>query len=91
MRRRAVTIWTAIDGLFFVLGTAAAGWLVWLTIDELQLVIYPVTLGSGKKLFARGTMPVAFTMIDGAVTPGGVVFARYARGGEIVTGHVGPE
>jgi len=60
-------------------------------VDELQLVIYPVTLGSGKKLFARGTMPAAFTMIDGAVTSGGVVFARYARGGDIVTGHVGPE
>jgi len=35
MRRRAVTIWTAIDGLFFFVGTVAAGWLVWLTIDEL--------------------------------------------------------
>jgi len=35
MRRRAVTIWTTIDGLFFFVGTVAAGWLVWLTIDEL--------------------------------------------------------
>lgn len=60
-------------------------------VDELQLVIYPVTLGSGKKLFDRGTMPAAFTMTDGAVTPGGVVFARYAPAGEIVTGNVGPE
>lgn len=35
MRRRAFTIWTAIDGLYFFLGAVAAGWVVWLTIDEL--------------------------------------------------------
>lgn len=35
MRRRAVRFWTVIDGLFFVLGAVAAGWVVWLTIDEL--------------------------------------------------------
>ena len=52
-------------------------------------MIYPVTLGSGKKLFAGGTMPAAFTIIDGAVTQNGVIFARYARGGDIVTGTVG--
>ena len=33
--RREFTIWTAIDGLFFFLGAVAAGWVVWLTIDEL--------------------------------------------------------
>ncbi|MEO6117323.1 MAG: LssY C-terminal domain-containing protein [Pseudolysinimonas sp.] len=33
--RRVFTIWTAIDGLFFFLGAVAAGWVVWLTIDEL--------------------------------------------------------
>ena len=58
-------------------------------VDELALVIYPVTLGSGKKLFDRGTMPAAFTVSDGAVTPSGVVFARYTRAGDVVTGTVG--
>ncbi|MEO6532235.1 MAG: LssY C-terminal domain-containing protein [Pseudolysinimonas sp.] len=33
--RRAFTLWTVIDGLFFFLGAVAAGWVVWLTIDEL--------------------------------------------------------
>lgn len=33
--RREFTIWTAIDGLFFFLGAVAAGWVVWLTIDEM--------------------------------------------------------
>jgi len=60
-------------------------------VDELALVIYPVTLGSGKKLFDRGTIPATFTPIDGAVTPSGVIFARYARGGDVETGTVGPE
>jgi len=60
-------------------------------VDELQLVTYPVTLGSGKRLFDRGTIPAAFTVSDGAVTSSGVVFARYTRAGEVVTGNVGPE
>ena len=33
--RREATIWTAVDGLFFFLGAVAAGWVVWLTIDEI--------------------------------------------------------
>jgi dihydrofolate reductase len=60
-------------------------------VDDLVLVTYPVTLGGGKKLFDRGTMPAAFTVSDAAVTPSGVVFARYSRAGDIVTGTVGPE
>jgi len=60
-------------------------------VDGFSLVIYPVTLGSGKKLFDRGTIPAAFTVSDGVVTPSGVVFARYTRAGDIVTGTVGPE
>ena len=35
MTSRASTIWTVIDGVFFFLGAVAAGWVVWLTIDEL--------------------------------------------------------
>jgi dihydrofolate reductase len=58
-------------------------------VDELQLVTYPVTLGGGKKLFGRGTIPATFTVSGGAVTPSGVVFARYTRAGDVVTGTVG--
>ncbi len=60
-------------------------------VDELQLVTYPVTLGSGKKLFGRGTIPATFTLSSGAITPTGVVFARYLRAGDVQTGTVGPE
>ena len=60
-------------------------------VDDLVIVTYPVTLGSGKKLFDRGTTPAAFTVSDAAVTPQGVVFARYTRAGDVETGTVGPE
>ena len=42
-------------------------------VDELWLVTYPVTLGSGKKLFQEGTMPAAFTLVENTVTPSGVI------------------
>ena len=57
-------------------------------VDELQLVTYPVTLGSGKKLFDRGTIPASLTVSGGAITPKGVVFARYTRAGAVETGTV---
>jgi dihydrofolate reductase len=58
-------------------------------VDELWLKTYPLTLGTGKKLFAEGTIPAAFEMIDGQVTGKGVVFANYKRAGEVKTGTVG--
>jgi dihydrofolate reductase len=58
-------------------------------VDELWLIIFPVTLGAGKKLFADGTIPAAFTLAASSATPGGVIFANYKRAGEVVTGTVG--
>ncbi len=58
-------------------------------VDELRLVIYPLTLGQGKKLFAEGTIPAAFTLTESAVTPNGVIMATYKRAGEVKTGTVG--
>ncbi len=55
-------------------------------VDELWLKIFPVTLGTGKKLFAEGTIPAAFTLTDSKVSPLGVIFANYKRAGEIKTG-----
>ncbi|MDQ3277296.1 MAG: dihydrofolate reductase family protein, partial [Bacteroidota bacterium] len=37
-------------------------------VDELWLIWYPLTLGSGKKLFTNGTIPAAFTLIEGMFT-----------------------
>lgn len=55
-------------------------------VDELWLKIFPLTLGKGKKLFADGTMPAAFELMDSTVTPKGVIFANYKRAGEVKVG-----
>lgn len=58
-------------------------------VDELWLKIFPLTLGSGKKLFAEGTIPAAFRLVRSSTSPRGVIFASYVRDGEIRTGTVG--
>jgi dihydrofolate reductase len=55
-------------------------------VDELWLKIYPVTLGKGKRLFAEGSMPAAFDLIESKTSPKGVIFANYKRSGEVKTG-----
>lgn len=55
-------------------------------IDELWLKTFPVVLGTGKKLFADGTIPAAFTVEKTTVTPSGVVIVNYKRAGEVKTG-----
>ena len=58
-------------------------------VDELWLKTFPVTLGNGKRLFGEGTIPAAFTLTEGLVTPGGVIFANYKRAGDVKTGTIG--
>jgi len=58
-------------------------------VDELWLKIYPVTLGKGKKLFDKGTIPAAFTLTESTVTPSGVIIANYRRAGKVKTGTMG--
>ncbi len=55
-------------------------------VDELRLRIFPVTLGKGKRLFAEGTIPATFELIDSQVLPSGVILANYKRAGEVKTG-----
>jgi dihydrofolate reductase len=55
-------------------------------VDELWLKIFPVTLGTGKRLFGDGTIPAAFTLGSSETSPSGVVIATYARAGEVKTG-----
>jgi dihydrofolate reductase len=58
-------------------------------VDELWLMIHPLTLGKGKKLFNDGPIPAAFTLTESAVTSDGVFMANYKRAGEVKTGTVG--
>lgn len=55
-------------------------------IDELWLKFFPITLGNGKRLFAEGTIPAAFELIESKASPSGVIFANYKRAGEVTTG-----
>ena len=57
-------------------------------IDEFWLKIFPVTLGTGKRLFAEGTMPAAFRVSETKLSPTGVIIANYERAGEVKTGSV---
>ena len=52
-------------------------------IDELLLMTFPVLLGSGKRLFGKGTPVDRLEMIDHRVTEKGTVIARYRPGGEL--------
>jgi dihydrofolate reductase len=58
-------------------------------VDELWLVIHPVTLGEGKKLFVSGAIPAAFTLVESVITTKGVIIGNYRRAGEVKTGTVG--
>jgi dihydrofolate reductase len=55
-------------------------------VDELRLLIYPVVLGLGKRLFGNNAQPSAFTLAHSTSTPSGVQLTRYARSGEVRTG-----
>ncbi len=55
-------------------------------VDTFWLMIYPITLSSGKRLFANGTIPAAFKVTEGIVTPSGVIVVNYERAGAIMTG-----
>lgn len=58
-------------------------------VDELWLKIFPITLGTGKRLFGKGTIPVTFKLTHSEATPGGVIVVRYERAGDVKTGSVG--
>ena len=58
-------------------------------VDELWLLIHPLTLGTGKKLFDIGTIPAAFSLVESTATPSGVIVANYKRAGEVKTGTMG--
>lgn len=55
-------------------------------VDEFWLKIFPITLGTGKRLFAEGTIPAAFRLTDSKISPKGVIIANCERAGEVRTG-----
>lgn len=55
-------------------------------VDAFWLMIYPITLGGGKRLFADGTIPAAFQVTESVVSSKGVIIVNYERAGAITTG-----
>jgi dihydrofolate reductase len=57
-------------------------------IDEFRVWIFPVALGTGKRLFGDGTIPIALKLVDSFVSKTGVTINTYARAGEIEIGEM---
>ena len=57
-------------------------------VDTFWLMIYPITLGGGKRLFADGTIPAAFKVTESTVSSNGVFVVNCERAGSITTGSV---
>jgi dihydrofolate reductase len=51
-------------------------------IDEYRLFIFPVMLGSGKRLFGSGTVPLALKHVESVTCGKGATYHRFERGGK---------
>jgi dihydrofolate reductase len=60
-------------------------------VDEFQLLVFPVLVGGGKRLFADGTIPRGLRLVDTSTSSTGVTISRYERTGELEYGAMGPE
>ncbi|HKX39351.1 MAG TPA: dihydrofolate reductase family protein [Burkholderiales bacterium] len=57
-------------------------------IDTLRLWLFPVTLGTGKRLFGEGTIPASFRLADTQVVASGAVLHVYERAGGLKYGEL---
>jgi dihydrofolate reductase len=55
-------------------------------VDEYRLWVFPVVIGSGKRLFSDGTVPAGLKLVDTKVSTTGVTIGTYEPAGELVTG-----
>ena len=51
--------------------------------------MFPLVIGSGKRLFADGTVPGGLRLVDSKVSSTGVVMGTWQPAGEIVPGSFG--
>ena len=58
-------------------------------VDELNLLVFPVALGRGKRLFASGTIPTAYELTGSRTTGRGVVISTLRRVGRPTYGTIG--
>lgn len=55
-------------------------------VDRYRLLIFPIVLGSGKRLFSEGAVPSGLKLVDRKVSTTGVLMNTYESAGEVVTG-----
>ena len=55
-------------------------------VDEYRLWVSSLVLGSGKRLFADGTIPAALRLLDSKISTTGVFMGTYEPVGEVITG-----
>ncbi|MCW2962712.1 MAG: dihydrofolate reductase [Thermoleophilia bacterium] len=60
-------------------------------LDELTLLVFPIVLGTGKRLFGTGAVPAAFETVETRTSPNGVVISKYLRAGQVQTGSFAAE
>jgi dihydrofolate reductase len=76
-----------VHGSGYLIQTLLANHLV----DTMHVWIFPVTVGSGKRLFAEGTPAQGFKLIDSKTSTTGVIIAGYKLLGPLKTGSFDPE
>jgi dihydrofolate reductase len=59
-------------------------------VDEYHLLVFPVVVGSGKRLFADGSAATGLTLVDSEVTSAGVTY-QVLRPTAFTTGTVSVE
>lgn len=57
-------------------------------IDTLRIWLFPVVIGSGKRLFGEGTIPASFRLVDTQIATTGAVLHVYERAGGLRYGEV---
>ena len=60
-------------------------------VDEFRLWVFPVVIGSGKRLFGDGAIPAGLRLVDHKTSSTGVVMGTWEPAGELVPGTFAPE
>ena len=55
-------------------------------IDEYRIWIFPIVIGTGKRLFGDGAIPMALRLVDSTTTATGVTVNTYVRAGAVEPG-----
>ncbi|MCY0928782.1 dihydrofolate reductase family protein [Streptomyces sp. H27-H1] len=88
LQSEVVRIKDATEGELQVHGSGAlAQWLLARDlVDELNLLVFPVFLGAGRRLFPTGGLPTAFEVTDSRTTSAGTAIHTYRTKGRAAFG-----